>query len=130
MYCYDVYNLNYWLIDNWGQGRECNILFYVVNCNDFDVILRMFDLRQLNILLNFETKQWRFKINIEKLQIDITFEFIQGIESKLNIFVIVCVATAQEGDSRNDHISKLFIELREFNDIFSNNQINILFAFK
>ena len=58
------------------------------------------------------------------------FEFIQRIESKSNVFVIVCVAAAQESDSRDDHISKLSIELREFNNIFSNNQINVLFAFK
>ena len=42
----------------------------------------------------------------------------------------MCVATAQESGSRDDHISKLFIELREFNNIFLNNQINVLLAFK
>ena len=56
MYYYDVYNLNYWLIDNWDQGREYNILFYIVNYNDFNVMLKMFNLRQLNILLNSEIK--------------------------------------------------------------------------
>ena len=30
-------------------------------------MLKMFNLRQLNILLNSETKQWRFKINVKKL---------------------------------------------------------------
>ena len=42
----------------------------------------------------------------------------------------MCVAATQEGDLKNDHISKLFIELRKFNNIFSNNQINVLSAFK
>ena len=39
-------------------------------------MLRIFNLRQLNILLNPKAKQWWFKINVKKLQIDITFEFI------------------------------------------------------
>ena len=42
----------------------------------------------------------------------------------------MCAATTQESDLRDDYISKLSIELREFNNIFSNNQINVLFAFK
>ena len=42
----------------------------------------------------------------------------------------MCIATTQKGGSRDDYISKLFIELREFNNIFSNDQINVLFAFK
>ena len=32
----------------------------------------------------------------------------------------MCAATTQESDLKNDYISKLFIELREFNNIFSN----------
>ena len=42
----------------------------------------------------------------------------------------MCVAAAQKSDLRNDYISKLLIELREFNNTFSNDQINVLFAFK
>ena len=42
----------------------------------------------------------------------------------------MCAATTQESDSKDDYISKLFIELREFNNIFSNDQINVLLAFK
>ena len=33
----------------------------------------------------------------------------------------MCAATAQKSDLKDDYISKLFIELREFNNIFSNN---------
>ena len=42
----------------------------------------------------------------------------------------MCIAITQKSDSKNDYISKLSIELREFNNIFSNNQINVLSAFK
>ena len=46
------------------------------------------------------------------------------------MFVIVYVAITQKNDLKNDYISKFSIKLREFNNIFSNNQINVLFAFK
>ena len=49
------------------------------------------------------------------------FKFIQKIESKLNIFVIVCAATTQKSDLKDDYISKFSIELREFNNTFLNN---------
>ena len=49
---------------------------------------------------------------------------------KLNVFVIIYAAITQKNDLKDDYISKLFIKLREFNNIFSNNQINVLFAFK
>ena len=42
----------------------------------------------------------------------------------------MCAATTQESDLKDDYISKLFIELRKFNNIFSNDQINVLLAFK
>ena len=46
------------------------------------------------------------------------------------MFIIVYVAITQKNDLKSDYISKLFTELREFNNIFLNNQINVLFAFK
>ena len=46
------------------------------------------------------------------------------------MFVIIYVAITQENDLKSDFISKLFTKLREFNNIFSNNQINVLFTFK
>ena len=49
---------------------------------------------------------------------------------KSNMFIIICVMITQKDDLRDEHISKLFIKLRKFNNIFSNNQINVLFAFK
>ena len=37
------------------------------------------------------------------------------------MFVIICVAITQKNDLKDDYISKFFIELRKFNNIFLNN---------
>ncbi len=130
MYCYGAYNLDYWLVDSWGQGRECNTLFYAIDCDGPDIVLGMPGLRQLSILLDPEAEQWRFKVNAKRLQIDTAPEFVRGIEAEPNVFAIVCAATAQEGGAKDEHVPELPEELREFSDTFSNDQASILPAFK
>ena len=68
-YCYDVYELIYWLINLWEQDHTCIILFYVVDFVDFDVILRIFILTNQIIVINSQAINWRFKIHIERLKI-------------------------------------------------------------
>ena len=51
-YCYDVYELKYYLIDFLKQHREIIILFCAINFEKFDVILNMSMLIDNFIVLN------------------------------------------------------------------------------
>ena len=70
MYCYSAYQLDYWLVNSWGQSRQCSTLLYSVDHKGPDVILGMPGLSQLQILLDPAAGQWRFDVNASKLRLD------------------------------------------------------------
>ena len=70
MDCYGAYQLDYWLVDSWGQGRQCRTLFYTVDHKGPDVVLGVPGLSQLQILLDPAAGQRRFKVNASKLQLN------------------------------------------------------------
>ena len=89
-HCYDVYELTYWIIDFWEQDRKCTTLLYFMNFADFDLILKMSMLTEHDILINSQTKSWRFKIQSKKLKISKSENFTNALKSKHQIFVFVC----------------------------------------
>ncbi len=53
-YCYDAYELIYYLIDSWDQHRECTTLFYLVKYTSPNFILDMLMLVKQGILIDLE----------------------------------------------------------------------------
>ena len=129
MYCYGAYQLDYWIVDSWGQGRKCSTLFYAVDQEGPDIVLGMPALSQLQILLDPAAAQWRFKVDTGKLQVDEPAQFTQAIEREPNVFAIVCAAVAR-GEQEDVASPELPKELLGFEDIFSNEMTGVLPAFK
>jgi hypothetical protein len=55
-YCYDIYELIYYLIDSWDQHRECIILFYLIKYISSNLILDMPMLVKQDILIDLKVK--------------------------------------------------------------------------
>ena len=129
MYCYGAYFLDYWLVDSWGQGRECRTLFYAVDHKGPDVVLGMPGLSQLHVLLDLEAAQWRFKVNAGKFQVDKPNQFIQNIDQEPNVFAIVCAAAARSESKSGPH-PELPRELLDYEDVFLSEAASVLPALK
>lgn len=129
MYCYGAYQLDYWLVDSWGQGKKCSTLFYAVDQKGPDVVLGMPGLSQLQILLDPEAEQWRFKVNTSNLQVEAPAKFTHNIEQEPNVFAIVCAAVAR-GEPEDGRDLEVPRELLEYTDVFSNERAGVLPALK
>ena len=107
-HCYDIYELIYWIIDFWKQGRKCTTLLYSVNFADFNLILKMLMLAKHDILINSQTKNWRFKIQSKKLKISKSKNFVIVFKSEHQIFIFVCVdvTTTNKKINQKFYISK------------------------
>lgn len=129
IYCYGAYELDYWLIDNWGQGRQSKTLFYTIDQKGSDIVLGIPGLRQLKIFFDPEAEQWRFKVNVGNLRVEEPNTFIKNIETEPNVFAIMCAAISR-GEQENGRDPELSQELLKYNDVFSNNMANTLLIFK
>jgi len=63
-YCYDAYLVQYYLKDDWKQKYNCEHVFYVMNKNEFKLILSLSALRKKNIHINCELMIWCFEIDL------------------------------------------------------------------
>ena len=129
MYCYGAYQLDYWLVDSWGQGKQCTSLFYAVDQVGPDIILGMSGLSQLKILLDPESEQWRFKVNSNNLHIEGPTEFAQNLEQEKTVYAVVCAGLSQDGQLSNPTL-EVPKELQEYEDVFASNKTATLPAFK
>ena len=118
MYCYGAYQLKYWLVDSWGQGKECCTLFYAVDLQGQEAILGMPGLSQLRVVIDPEARQWRFKVNPARLEVDAPAEFAQGIGDKSQVYALICAAVARE-DPEDLPPPEIPKELSEYEDVFS-----------
>ena len=125
-HCYDVYELIYWIIDFWKQNRKCTILLYSVNFTNLDLILKISIFAKHDILINSQTKSWRFKIQSKKLKISKSKNFVNIFESKHQIFVFVCVGVTATNKKINQklHILK---QMKNYKKFFDNEKIEMLF---
>ena len=130
MYCYGAYELDYWLVDSWGHGRQCRTLFYSVDHKGPDVVLGMPGLSQLKIMIDPEAEQWRFKVNTGNLQLDAPAKFTKDIDREPNVFAIMCCAAATQGEEEDRQRPEIPQELLEFSDVFSPDLAGTLPALK
>ena len=63
-YYYDAYLVQYYFKDNWKQEYNCEHVFYVMNKNEFKLVLSLFVLRKKNIYIDCELMIWCFEINL------------------------------------------------------------------
>jgi len=63
-YCYDAYLVQYYLKDDWKQKCNCEHVFYVMNKNEFELILNLFTLKKKNIHIDCELMIWCFEIDL------------------------------------------------------------------
>ena len=91
-----------------------------------DLILEMSMLAEHDILINSQTKSWRFKIQSKKLEISESEDFANALKSKHQVFVFVCadVTTADKKVNQKLHISK---QMKNYKKFFDNEKIEMLF---
>ena len=80
IYCYGAYQLDYWLVDSWGQGRKHSTLFYAIDQEGVNLILGRPALQSLRIIIDAEAAEWRYKLNASKLQVERPTEFAKIID--------------------------------------------------
>ena len=118
------------MVDSWGHGRQCRTLFYSVDHKGPNVVLGMPGLKQLQILIDPSTEQWRFKVNASNLQLNAPAKFTKDIDREPNVFAIMCCAAATQGEEEDRQRPEIPQELLEFSDVFSPDMAGTLPALK
>ena len=124
-YCYGAYELNYHLIDSWGQHRECTTLFYVVEYAGPDVVLGMPMIAAEGILIDPEEGSWRFKVAGDKLEIVSPKEFAEDLANYSTVYAIVCAGVTTASDKKTVP-TEVPDELKDLQDVCDDVQAGIL----
>ena len=83
-------------------------------------------LAKYDILINLQTKSWRFKIQSKKLKISESKNFANVLKSKHQIFAFICadVTTTNKKINQKLHILK---QIKNYKEFFDNEKIEMLF---
>jgi len=124
-YCYDVYELIYYLIDSWNQYRECTTLFYLSEYTSSNLILDMLMLVKQDILIDSKMQSWQFKIANNKLKIINLKQFALNLVKHSTIYAIVCAGVTKTPSKKLTKF-KVSKKLRNLEDVYDNKLIKIL----
>ena len=69
IYCYEIYEIKLILKNNWERKRIFTIIFYAIEKQNFELILRLSKLKQLNIIVHYKkfTRRYNFESSSFKL---------------------------------------------------------------
>ena len=123
-YCYNAYDLEYHLVDSWGQHRKCTTLFYAVDYVGPDVILGMPMLSQEGITVDPQAGSWRYKIRTNKFEISGPEAFEEVLEGQPQVFALVCAGVTQAHVDKPER--QVPNQIRHFKDQFDNDKAGIL----
>jgi hypothetical protein len=112
---YRAYRLCLQLQDSWGRERSLSIIAYSMIDSAHPVILGLPGLRQGHVLLDCETKQWRWKIDPLNLQIEKPDAFLDTLKGETYVYAVLVGSTTigeQPGQT-----TTLPPELRGYEDV-------------
>ena len=138
IYCYEAYEISLRIRDSWNNKRVFISVYYVVNKNDkfSNITVRLSTLKEQRIVIDYENKTWRFKIDI--LKIIQSEKLMKKVEQKTMIYVIIAHSFASRSSKilvestqtiiQFEHVISLTLskEYQNFENVFSNEQARAL----
>lgn len=90
IHCYDAYLIITQLKNNWKQLRNIETLCYAINKEqNADVILKLSDLKKIDVKFDYFIMTWRFELNNNIFQIITSEKFVEEFSQSSNIYSII-----------------------------------------
>ena len=141
-FCYAAYLVHYELQDSWSHTKRCSHIFYVIAKEDNSFfVLRLSALTDEDIVIDIARRTWRFDIDAHTHEILSLQDFVNALEREKSVYALV-ITDIFDASARNHHIdgarantsqsqaadaaSKLPEELREYEDVFSTEEVDRL----
>jgi hypothetical protein len=82
--------------DSWNKERTVTITCYTLTDLGTPIILGMLGLKQGRILLDCDTKEWRWKLDRSTLRLDSALEFAENLEEASTVFAVLVTDTGKQ----------------------------------
>ena len=133
VYCYDVYEMCYRLIDSWSIERKDISIFYVIDKKESFLILSMSSMQFKRIWIDIIARTWCFNMNNHAFKLFITKDFAKALQNEFTVYAFIMINVVEEliiehqVEAMNNALSciinasetqSLLIELKEYEDVF------------
>ena len=135
VYCFEVYQVRYQLIDTWEQSQNCEHIFYILNKAESALILELSALKAECIQIDCRTKTWHFNIENRSMKVQFSAEFVQKIKNESTVYAILWAESADSVEL-TVHIQSAGVmpalskKYDSYTDVFSEENADLLSAHK
>jgi len=128
-YYYDAYLVQYHLKDNWKQKYNCEHVFYVMNKNEFELVLNLFALRKKNIHIDCELMIWCFEIDLWMFILEDVEDFEETMNKSVIYVFFWSVLKVETVHIQNANVaSVIFFIYAEYKNVFFEVEVRCLSA--
>lgn len=100
--------------DCWGAQREIETVLYGVTDSAYPIILGLPGLKEGRVVLDCETKRWRWKIETPALQIEEPTRFAETLQGEAEVYAVIVGSKSTDNPER-----RLPKELAGYEDVTS-----------
>ncbi len=96
VYCYDVYEMCYWLINSWSIEKKDINIFYAIDKKESLLILSILNMQFKRIWINMIARTWRFDMNEYAFKLFIAEDFAKALQDKFTVYAFVMINVIKE----------------------------------
>ena len=141
VYCYDIYEMCYWLIDSWNIEKKDISIFYAINKKESFLILSMSSMQFKRIQINMIARTWHFDVNEHAFELFFTQAFAKALQDESIVYALVTINVVKESiiehqvKAINNVMScitnvlktqTLLIKLKEYKNVFLTENVDKL----
>ncbi len=145
VYCYDVYEMCYRLIDSWSIERKDISIFYVIDKKESFLILSMSSMQFKRIWIDIIARTWCFNMNEHAFELFFAQAFVKALQDESIMYALVMINVVEELIIEHQvkainnvmncitnalEMQTLLIELKEYKNVFLTESINKLLLHK
>jgi len=128
-YCYDAYLVQYYLKNDWKQKYNCEHVFYVMNKNEFKLVLSLFTLKKKNIYIDCELMIWCFEIDLWTFILEDVENFKETMNKSVICALLWSVLKMKTVCIQNINIISVISSVyAEYENVFSEIEVKCLSA--
>jgi transposase InsO family protein len=122
--CLHAYQATIKAQDSWGVETQFSVTLYSIRDASQPIILGLPGLKQGRVIVDCETKQWRYKLESSTMRVERPDQFIKSLTGEPQVYAVLVgsISTASDGSS----VLVLPPELAGYEDVADNNAADTL----
>ena len=107
IYCYKMYEVKFILKKNWQRKRTFIVIFYAIEKQNFELILKLSKLKQLNIIVDYKKFSCPYDLESSSFELNNVKEFSKNLIENAVLYAVITTSIAFSHEKRNVRVNAL-----------------------